>query len=103
MRAAIREKKERDFTQVNVTSKVDVMINDIGKILEDGADELGRTPKIIIYSNFPGSFDRLQDYLQMNEIRYAYVVLQYCVAPTHDVCPAESQLAEPRMGATCRI
>lgn len=35
-RRKIAEKRERDYTAVNISSKVDVLIQDVEKIMEEG-------------------------------------------------------------------
>jgi hypothetical protein len=38
-RRKIAEKREQDYTQVHLSSKVDVLISDVEKIMEEGPDK----------------------------------------------------------------
>lgn len=55
--------------------QVDTVVADIKAIMEGGMDDLGRFPKIIIYSNFAKAFARIKDFLNHEEICYAYVCM----------------------------
>jgi hypothetical protein len=62
--------------------QIDTVVQDVKDIMEKGLDDIGRPPKIIIYSNFPKAFDRFKDFLSMEAvppIPFAYAA----VAPRH--------------------
>lgn len=52
--------------------QVDTVVDDIKSIMEEGMDQLGRFPKIIIYSNFAHAFKRIKSFLDNEDICYAY-------------------------------
>ena len=66
----IKAERQEKYMILEVTSKINLMLEDIKQIMEDAEAE-EKPVKIIIYSNFDAAFGRVRNFLERASIAYS--------------------------------
>ena len=80
------------YTEVKLTSKIDVVVEDMKKIIADVEDNGGGRPaKIVIFSNFAEAFSRIAETCDREGVAYgrAPAVASHCESCTLPICEVQ--------------